>query len=142
RERRSRCGLAGGAAPARASDGPARRPRARRTRPSPVRARAPPRPRAGLGNALDTREQAGAEAVGQAIGVEDPLRRGGDVVLDALELEGAAVAVEDRVAGARIMVARLPDGADRDDVAELGAELEVLGDDFVDPLGAERIRLA
>ena len=87
-------------------------------------------------------EQSRAETVAQSFGVEDLLGRGRHIVLNPFELEVPGVGVEDRVAGARVMVAGLPHRADRDDVAKLGVNLELLGNDLVDPLLAERVRLA
>ncbi len=91
---------------------------------------------------LDAREEPGAEAVGQARLVEDPLRGCGDVVLHALELEVALARVVDRVAGPGIVIPGLPDRPDRDDVPELRMHLEVLGDDLIDAFASQRVRLA
>src|SRR3954469_311901 len=72
---------------------------------------------------LDAEEEAGAE-VRLEIRGQDLGRRGLHVVLDPLELEGAALGVVDGVAGARIEVARLAHRADADDVLPAGAQLE------------------
>src|SRR3954468_2315791 len=73
---------------------------------------------------------------------EDLLRRGLHVVLDAPELEQALFSVVDDVAGARVVVTRLPDRPDADDVLPAGAQLELVGDHLVDAVGRERERLA
>src|SRR5690242_14661978 len=57
---------------------------------------------------LDTNEQPVTE-IGLELRVEDLLRRALHVVVDPLELEHARLGVVDRVAGARIIVARLAD---------------------------------
>ena len=68
------------------------------------------------------------------IGAEDLLRRRLDVVVDALELELLLVGVEQRVAGARIVIARLSDRADADDVLPAGPQLEAVRDDLVNAI--------
>src|SRR4030095_12578499 len=71
------------------------------------------------------------------VGAEDLLRRRLDVVIDTLELELLLVGIEQRVAGARIVVARRPDGPDADDVLPSLTELEAIGDDLVHAIGRQ-----
>src|SRR5262245_32957798 len=86
-------------------------------------------------------EQAMAEVRFQ-VGAEDLLRGRFDVVVDALELELLLVGVEQRVAGAGIVVARLSHRADADDVLPARAQLEAIGDDLVNTIGRQCERLA
>src|SRR5262245_19737059 len=97
------------------------------------RANAPPNLLSPAGPASDRPLRAGAEPVPQRpveVGDRVDLAHGGvDVVLDASVADG--VVVEQDVAGARVAVARLADGAD---VAQRLAAVEVVG--VVDLLGA------
>ena len=72
----------------------------------------------------DADEEAVRE-VALELGAQDLLGGGLDVVLDALELEALRVGVVDRVARAVVVVARLADRADADDVLAVRLELEV-----------------
>src|SRR5690606_34068952 len=90
----------------------------------------------------DACKQPGAEAVAELVDVVDAPRGLGHVVLDPLELEAVVGAVVDRVAGPRVVVARLADAADADHVAVLGADVELAGDDLEHALAADRERLA
>ena len=70
------------------------------------------------------RSDADEEAVREValeLGAQHLVGRGLDVVLDALELEALRVAVVDRVARAVVVVARLADRADADDVPLSGS---------------------
>src|SRR5262249_50059534 len=89
----------------------------------------------------DSDEEAVAEVRLEG-GAEDLLGRRLDVVVDALELEQARLGGEDRVARARVVVARLAAAPDADDVAPAVAQLEAVGHDLVDAVGRQRERLA
>jgi hypothetical protein len=65
-----------------------------------------------------------------------------DVVLDALELEALRLGVEERVAGAVVVVARLAHRADAHDVLAVGLEHEVFFGQLFDVVGGEREDLA
>src|SRR5581483_8228613 len=107
-------------------------------RPTDARARGarsarPPRSRR-PGDARATASHADEQAVAEVrleVAVEDLLGRGLDVVVRPLELEGLGLGVVDGVAGARVVVARLADRADADDVLPARAELELLGHHLV-----------
>src|SRR5439155_22991207 len=91
----------------------------------------------GWRNGSDADEEAVAEVALQ-LRAEDLLRRRVDVVRHALELEHALIRVVHGVAGAIVVVARLPDTADADDVLVPGPQLELLRHHLVHIVVAER----
>src|SRR6185369_9826045 len=85
------------------------------------------------------------QAVGEVafeFGAQDFVGGGLDVVLDAFELEALLVGVVQRVAGAVVVVARLADGADADDVFAIGLQFEVDRRQLLDRGLGEREHLA
>src|SRR5262249_3334939 len=129
----------------RARDAPRRRHRSSRERPRSPRAHHAARRRAPRAliytPSLDPKKEAVAE-VTLEIGREELLPRPVPVVPHALELGDALGGVVDRVAGAVVVVTRLTDRADADDVLVLLPDRELLRDHLVDVVLRQRERLA
>ena len=74
------------------------------------------------GGRLFAEAQANGELVGKA-GLSDFVLDGGDIVVEALDLDALGVGVVDDVGGFWIAVARLADGTNVDEVATAGFDL-------------------
>ena len=61
------------------------------------------------------------------LALEYLVRRSVDVVLDSAKVKGPGLGIVHRETGAVVIVTRLADRADTDDVSELVLELEILG---------------